>query len=355
VPPPPPPPHDYPYAYPPPYNADANKIRTPPIPSPEQLDEENKNQQPQDLNKPAPTCANEINQTSSCLQKALGDKLDETRSPINQCQEITSTNLGVIKATNDAELSSVDGQRNASNSDDFNAFKTKLKMQLQEDLFKEQEEEEKRASSNSSDLDEADEKGQKRSKKHKQHHHHHHHKHHHKHKSHKKSKKESKKSRDEADLPDELLDEYKKLRRSDRIKTIENHKIQNKELAITKKLNKLSKSGSQLNLVDENSLNEFDSPMSELANKSGDNSNEAVEFNRSFESNDEPTSAQVLQELAQLYEHIDENLYVSVKRKKLMLNKEAKRMACDCSTSEQERTMGLVPCGDDCLNRMLMN
>jgi histone-lysine N-methyltransferase SETD2 len=144
------------------------------------------------------------------------------------------------------------------------------------------------------------------------------------------------------------------LRRSDRIKTIENHKIQNKELAITKKLNKLSKSGSQLNLVDENSLNEFDSPMSELANKSGDNSNEAVEFNRSFESNDELTSAQDMQELAQLYEHIDENLYVSVKRKKLMLNKEAKRMACDCSTSEQERAMGLVPCGDDCLNRMLM-
>lgn len=346
---PPPPPLDYSYAYPP-YNADANKIRTPPIPSPEQLEEEKKNQQ--DLNNPTLTCANEINQTSSCLQKALGS--GEIRSPINQCQEITSTNLGVMKATNDVELSSVDAtdqQRNASKSDDLNAFKTKLKMQLQEELFKEQEELENRASSNSSDLDETNINGQKKSKKHK---HHHHHKHHHKHKSHKKSKKESKKSRDEIDLPDELLDDYKKLRRSDRIKTIENHKIQSKELAITKKLNKLNKSGSQLNLVDENSLNDFDSTMSELANKSGENSNEAADFNRLVEPIDEQTSAQDLHELAQLYEHIDENLYVSVKRKKLIFNKEAKRMTCDCSTSEQERAMGVIPCGDDCLNRMLM-
>ncbi len=29
-------------------------------------------------------------------------------------------------------------------------------------------------------------------------------------------------------------------------------------------------------------------------------------------------------------------------------------MTCDCSTSEQERQMGLVACGDDCLNRMIM-
>ena len=29
-------------------------------------------------------------------------------------------------------------------------------------------------------------------------------------------------------------------------------------------------------------------------------------------------------------------------------------MTCDCSTSEQERQMGIVACGDDCLNRMIM-
>jgi hypothetical protein len=356
--PPPPPPHDYPYTYPP-YNADSNKIRTPPIPSPEQLEDNKINHQSQDLSNPALGCANEINQATSCLKMAMCNQLDEIRSPIKQCQEITSTNLSVTKPINDAEFSGVnsnDKQQNTSNTDDLNAFKTKLKMQLQEELFKEQEEQEKRAISDSSEFDESD-KGQKKSKKHKEHHHHHnHHKHRHKHKSHKKSKKEQKRNRsDETDLPEEeLLDEYKKLRRSDRIKTIENHKIQSKELAISKKLHKLSKSVSQSNLFDDNSLNDFDSPTSELANKSGDNSNENADFNLSAQANEEPTSAQDLQELAELYEHIDENLYVSVKRKKLIFNKEAKRMACDCSTSEQERAMGLVPCGDDCLNRMLM-
>ena len=34
--------------------------------------------------------------------------------------------------------------------------------------------------------------------------------------------------------------------------------------------------------------------------------------------------------------------------------KEAKRMVCDCSTSEEDRASGIEPCGDDCLNRMLM-
>ena len=29
-------------------------------------------------------------------------------------------------------------------------------------------------------------------------------------------------------------------------------------------------------------------------------------------------------------------------------------MVCDCTTSQQEREMGLVPCGSDCLNRMLL-
>ena len=58
-------------------------------------------------------------------------------------------------------------------------------------------------------------------------------------------------------------------------------------------------------------------------------------------------------ELYSLYDHIDENLYLC-KKKKTKFNKEAKRMVCDCSTSEQERQMGIVACGDDCLNRLLM-
>lgn len=29
-------------------------------------------------------------------------------------------------------------------------------------------------------------------------------------------------------------------------------------------------------------------------------------------------------------------------------------MICDCSTSEQERQLGIAACGADCLNRMLL-
>ena len=34
--------------------------------------------------------------------------------------------------------------------------------------------------------------------------------------------------------------------------------------------------------------------------------------------------------------------------------KEAKKMVCDCSTSEEDRDNGIHACGEDCLNRMLM-
>ena len=29
-------------------------------------------------------------------------------------------------------------------------------------------------------------------------------------------------------------------------------------------------------------------------------------------------------------------------------------MTCDCTTSEQERQMGIPACGEDCLNKMIM-
>lgn len=29
-------------------------------------------------------------------------------------------------------------------------------------------------------------------------------------------------------------------------------------------------------------------------------------------------------------------------------------MVCDCSTTLQERSLGIAACGDDCLNRLLM-
>ena len=37
-----------------------------------------------------------------------------------------------------------------------------------------------------------------------------------------------------------------------------------------------------------------------------------------------------------------------------MGSKEAHEMVCECSSSEQERQLGIVACGEDCLNRLLM-
>ena len=31
-----------------------------------------------------------------------------------------------------------------------------------------------------------------------------------------------------------------------------------------------------------------------------------------------------------------------------------KRMVCDCTTSKEDRESGIVACGDDCLNKMLL-
>ncbi|CAH1789994.1 unnamed protein product [Owenia fusiformis] len=53
------------------------------------------------------------------------------------------------------------------------------------------------------------------------------------------------------------------------------------------------------------------------------------------------------------FEEIKENIFLS-ERKKSKAKKEARRMLCDCTTSKEDRKMGMLPCGDDCLNRMLM-
>lgn len=44
----------------------------------------------------------------------------------------------------------------------------------------------------------------------------------------------------------------------------------------------------------------------------------------------------------------------SFSKKSSKNQKEAKKMVCDCSTSEEDRTNGVEACGEDCLNRMLM-
>ncbi|XP_054168014.1 histone-lysine N-methyltransferase SETD2-like [Oppia nitens] len=53
------------------------------------------------------------------------------------------------------------------------------------------------------------------------------------------------------------------------------------------------------------------------------------------------------------FDVIDENIYL-FERRKSKSKKETRRMVCDCILTKEERMKGLIGCGDDCLNRMLM-
>ncbi|KAJ6216886.1 hypothetical protein RDWZM_008043 [Blomia tropicalis] len=53
------------------------------------------------------------------------------------------------------------------------------------------------------------------------------------------------------------------------------------------------------------------------------------------------------------YETIEENIYL-FERKKSKSKKETKKMVCDCILLREDRARGVMGCGDDCLNRMLM-
>ena len=57
-------------------------------------------------------------------------------------------------------------------------------------------------------------------------------------------------------------------------------------------------------------------------------------------------------EMPPRFEPLLENIYLS-ERKMSKEQKEAKRMLCDCTTCKEDRLLGIPPCGDDCLNRML--
>ncbi|KAH9489593.1 hypothetical protein Btru_036451, partial [Bulinus truncatus] len=50
------------------------------------------------------------------------------------------------------------------------------------------------------------------------------------------------------------------------------------------------------------------------------------------------------------FEIIDENIHLTERK----CSKSMKRMLCDCTTSREDRAMGMTACGSDCLNRMLM-
>uniref|UniRef100_A0A6P6XRU4 [histone H3]-lysine(36) N-trimethyltransferase n=1 Tax=Dermatophagoides pteronyssinus TaxID=6956 RepID=A0A6P6XRU4_DERPT len=53
------------------------------------------------------------------------------------------------------------------------------------------------------------------------------------------------------------------------------------------------------------------------------------------------------------YQKIDENIFL-FEKKKCKTKKETKKMVCDCLLLKEERARGLMGCGEDCLNRMLM-
>lgn len=53
------------------------------------------------------------------------------------------------------------------------------------------------------------------------------------------------------------------------------------------------------------------------------------------------------------FQSIEQNSYL-FDRKKSRGRKDIKRMVCDCLLTKEERRRGILGCGEDCLNRMLM-
>lgn len=58
----------------------------------------------------------------------------------------------------------------------------------------------------------------------------------------------------------------------------------------------------------------------------------------------------IIEERMRQYQHLDENEYLCER----MLNKETKKMICDCFLTKEELERGELACGEDCLNRLLM-
>jgi hypothetical protein len=162
--------------------------------------------------------------------------------------------------------------------------------------------------------------------------------------SHKKSSKKKKKK--------------DKLRRSQRIKTIETKRNIKREIEFAERLqtygqNKCNNASSGTIQFDEmqpmDTANEQPCDLPSISNgNSPPKPFKKMLLSKAF--NDEHMGVDKTR--WPKFDHLDENLFLN--RSKVVVNKETKRMICDCGTSEQERALGIQACGDDCLNRMLM-
>lgn len=178
-------------------------------------------------------------------------------------------------------------------------------------------------------------------------------------KKHKKKDKEKRKLEKLEAKRNELL-----VRRSERIQHIEVERQYKKEMQIAEKIKKLTGSGGSKDyLIDQSSNHSEASKLDPVESVSKDRraTTEKSPLNHinavGPESPDRADSDSTLRPTG--YIHIDKNEYTKrtkrVRRELLLRRRsESRLMICDCTTSEQERENGLIPCGDECLNRMLL-
>jgi hypothetical protein len=145
-----------------------------------------------------------------------------------------------------------------------------------------------------------------------------------------------------------------KLRRSQRIKTIETKKTIEKEIEFAQRLQTYSQNQIDTN-GDDQACTDGAQPSDELSLQTNTNITSPKPYKKMLLTkafNDDDFAYIVHKSEWPKFDHLEENLFL--KKTKITVNKATKRMVCDCSTSEQERALGIQACRDDCLNRMLM-
>ncbi|CAF0709874.1 unnamed protein product [Brachionus calyciflorus] len=339
-------------------------------------------------------------------------KQDKIEDFIQKNFENIDNKIQVVENCNskDKILEEKTNKIHSNNEEDFEALRNKFRMQLEERLFDKNDKklldelrreqyryerrtrndsiEEKRNNSESDleDKNESKKYKNKKSKDRSKHRGRHHKSSHererhlstHKNRSSKKERKKYKRHKDEEedDDDDEDNDEIKEsimdtlddlansLRRSSRIKVIETKKQYTKELEIAEKVKKLSTviventQDSETNdakdttndLQTTSEIVFHDSPSKSIMSAKSENS-EPISLSKTTSEISLDTKLEKF-EWPSGYEQIDENFYLCTRNNNK--NKESKKMICDCTYSEQERQLGLLACGGDCLNRMLL-